>query len=384
MALDFTLTPEQLAMKESARKFAEREISPGAQERDEKAEFNLPAFRKLGEFGLLGLPVPSEYGGGGADVITMMAAMEGLGKGCTDGGFILSVGAHVCICTIPIWQFGTEDQKKKYLPSLCSGRFIGAFGLTEPNAGSDAMNVATTAKKDGDHYVLNGTKMFITNGSIADVVLVIATVDRAKKAGGLTAFLVDKNTPGFSCSRELHKMGMRSSPTAELVFEDCRVPEANMIGGLGGGARIMVGTLGWERGTMIASAVGAGERVLEKTVKYAQERVQFGKPIAKFQAIQHMLAEMKVNLEIIRLLVYKSAWLKQQGIDDLPFSAITKLTVSELGRANLMKALQIHGGYGYMQEYDIERWLRDSFLGTIGAGTSEIQKMIIARGLMGE
>ena len=384
MALDFTLTPEQAAMKESARKFAEREISPGATERDEREEFHLAAFRKTGQFGLLGLPVPQQYGGAGADVITMMAAMEGLGKGCTDGGFIMSVGAHVCICTIPIWQYGSEEQKMKFLPKLCAGEFIGAFGLTEPNAGSDAMNVQTTAKKDGDHWVLNGTKMFITNGSIADVVLAIATVDKSKKAGGLTAFLVEKGAPGFSCSRELHKMGMRTSPTAELVFEDCRVPEANLIGGIGAGARIMMGTLGWERATMIASSVGAGERVLERTVKYAQERVQFGRPIAKFQAIQHMLAEMKVNLEIIRLLVYKSAWMKNNGIDDLAFAAITKLTVSELGRANLLKALQIHGGYGYMKEYEIERWVRDSMLGTIGAGTSEIQKMIIARSLLPE
>ncbi len=382
MALDFTLTDEQLAMKESTRKFAERELSPGAIERDVKAEFNLAGFRKCGEFGLLGLPVPKEYGGSGTDVITMMAAMEGLGRGCTDGGLILSLGAHVCICTIPVWQFGSEEQKKKFLPGLCSGEKIGAFGLTEPNAGSDALAVQTTAKKDGDHWVLNGTKMFITNGPIADVVLTIATVDRAKKAGGLTAFLVEKGTPGFSCSRELDKMGMRSSPTGELVFEDCRVPDASVIGDVGGGAAITLGTLGWERATMIASSIGGQERVLEKTVKYAQERVQFGKPIAKFQAIQHKLADMKANLEVCRLLVYKSAWMKQNGMDDMAFAAITKLTVSELGRANMLHALQVHGGYGYMREYEIERGVRDSMLGTIGAGTSEIQRMIIARSLL--
>lgn len=382
MALDFTFTPEQEAMRESARKFAEKEISPGATERDETGEFNMAAFKKLGEFGLLGLPIPKEYGGGGADVLTMMAAMEGLGKGCTDGGFLMSLGAHLCICTIPIWQYGTEEQKQKYLPKLCSGEWIGGFGLTEPNAGSDAFNVQTTAKKDGDHWVLNGTKMFITNGPIADVILTITSTDRDKKAGGLTAFIVDTKTPGFSCSRKLDKMGMRTSPTAELVFEDCRVPDENLIGGVGGGMGVTVGTLGWERATMIASSVGGGERVLEKTIAYAKERVQFGKPIAHFQAIQHKLAEMKMNLEMFRLLVYKSAWLKDNGIDDLPFAAITKLAVTELGRENNLNALQIHGGYGYMKEYEIERWVRDSLLGTIGAGTSEIQKMIIARDLL--
>jgi len=384
MALDFTLTPEQEAMKESTRKFAEAELSPGAIERDEKGEFNMEGFRKCGEFGLLGLPIPREYGGSGADVITMMAAMEGLGRGCSDGGFVLSLGAHVVICTIPIWQFGTEEQKKKFLPKLCSGEFIGAFGLTEPNAGSDALNVQTSATKDGDHWVLNGTKMFITNGSIADVVLVIATADKEKKAGGLAAFLVEKGTPGFSCSRELDKMGMRSSPTAELVFEDCRVPDANRVGEVGGGAGVAIGTLGWERGTMIASAIGAQERVIERTVRYAKERVQFGKPIARFQAIAHKLADMKANLEVMRLLVYKSAWLKQNGIDDMAFSAVTKLMVSELGRENNLNALQVHGGYGYMREYEVERWVRDSMLGTIGAGTSEIQRMIISRTLLAD
>jgi len=383
MALDFSLTPEQEAMKESTRRFAEREISPGAQERDERGEFYLAGMRKCGEFGLLGLPVPQEYGGSGQDVITMMAAMEGFGRGCTDGGFTLSLGAHICICLIPIWQFGSAEQKRRFLPKLCSGEFIGAFGLTEPGAGSDAFNVQTTARKEGGDWFLSGTKMFITNGSVADVVLVIATVDRKLKAGGLTAFLVEKGTPGFSCSRELDKMGVRSSPTSELLFDDCRVPDANRVGEVGGGAAIMMGTLGWERSTMIASAVGAQERVLEKTVRYANERVQFGRPISGFQAIQHKLADMKVNLEIIRLLVYKSAWLKSQGIDDMSFAAITKLVVSELGRESLLHALQVHGGYGYMREFEIERWVRDSMVSTIGAGTSEIQRMLIARGLLG-
>ncbi len=384
MSLDFSLTPEQEAMKESARKFAEGELSPGAIERDLRGEFNMEGFRKCGRFGLLGLPIPQEYGGSGADVITMMAAMEGLGKGCTDGGFILSLGAHVCICTIPIWQYGSEEQKRRLLPGLCSGELIGAFGLTEPGAGSDALNVQTTARKDGGHWVLNGTKMFITNGSIADVVLVIASSDREKKAAGLAAFLVEKGSPGFSCSRELDKMGMRSSPTAELVFDDCRVPDGNRVGEVGHGVGVAIGTLGWERATMIASAVGGQERLIEKCVRYAQDRVQFGRPISKFQAIQHKLADMKMNLEMMRLLVYKSAWMKSKGVEDMAFAAITKLAVSELGRQNYLHGLQIHGGYGYMREYEIERGVRDSMLGTIGAGTSEIQRMLIARSLLKE
>jgi len=383
MALDFTLTEEQKALREAAKKFAEKEISPGAMERDIKGEFYREGMTKCGQFGLLGLPIPREYGGQGADVITAMAALEGFGEGSTDGGFNLSLNAHLVICTIPIWLFGTEAQKQKYLPKLCSGEWIGAFGLTEPEAGSDSANVQTTAVKADGKWILNGTKMFITNGSLADVVLMIATVDKKLKHRGITAFLVDKGAPGFSVGKVLDKLGMRSSPTAELVLEDCAVPEANLLGEVGKGFKIVTETLGWERSTMTAISVGAMERVLQKCLRYARERVQFGQPIGSFQEIQHKLADMKVTAEIVRLLVYKCAWQKSQGINDMVFNSVTKLFISEAARQVYLDALQLHGGYGYMREFEVERWLRDSLLATIGGGTSEIQRQIIARTLLG-
>jgi len=383
MALDFSLTPEQEAMKESCRKFAEKEISPGSMERDVKSEFHMEGFKKCGEFGLLGLVIPKEYGGGGSDPITLMAAMEGFGRGCHDGGFLLSMAAHVVICTIPIWLFGSEEQKKKFLPKLCTGEYMGAFALTEPDAGSDAQNVQTTAKKKDGKWILNGTKMFITNGNIADVTIVMATVDKSKKAAGITAFMVEKGTPGFTVSKVLDKVGMRSSPTCELVFEDCEVPEENLLGEIGQGFMIAMETLGWERSTMASISIGGFETVLDKCIKYARERVQFGKPIGSFQAIQHKIADMKCTVDITRLVIYKCSWQKSLGINDMVSNSVAKLFVSEQGMKLMHDALQIHGGYGLMREFEIERGLRDSLIGTIGGGTSEIQRMIIGRTLLG-
>ena len=382
MALDFSLTPEQEAMRDGCRKFAEKEISPGALERDIEGKFHIEGFKKCGEFGLLGLPFPTEYGGGGADIITFMAAMEGFGWGCRDRGFNLSLGAHIVICTVPIWIFGTEEQKKKYLPKLCSGEWIGAFALTEPNAGSDVQNIQTTAVKKGNKWILNGTKMFITNGPYSNVNVVFATVDKAKRGGGITAFIVENTFKGFNVGKKLDKMGMRSSPTSELIFEDCEVPEENLLGKEGQGFLVAMETLGWERSTMTAVAIGGFEKLLAKSVQYAQERVQFGKPIGKFQEIQHKIANIKCAVEIARLLIYKCAWQKSKGINDMVFASITKLTVSELGVRNALDAIQIHGGYGYMREFEVERGLRDAVLGTLGGGTSEIQRGIISRSLL--
>jgi len=382
MPLDFSLTDEQKAMRDSCEKFARKEISPGALERDVKGEFHMEGFKKCGEFGMLGLPIPAEYGGGGSDVITFMAAMEGFGRGCKDGGFLLSMSAHVVICAIPIWLFGTEEQKKKYLPKLCAGEHIGAFALTEPDAGSDVQNIRTTAKKKDGKWVLNGTKMFITNGNIADALIVFATVDPKLKAGGITGFLVEKDTPGFSVSKVLDKIGMRTSPTCELVFEDCEIPEENILGDIGQGFAIAMETLGWERSTMSAMAIGGLESVLNQCITYAQERKQFGKPIGSFQAMQHKIADMKVAVEITRLLIYKCAWQKSQGVNDMVFNSIAKLYISEASLKVFHDAIQIHGGYGLMREYEVERGLRDALLGTIGGGTSEIQRMIIGRTLL--
>ncbi len=380
--MDFEWTFEQRAFRESMRKFAEKEVSPGIVERDKNGEFNWEAWRKAGEFGILGLPIPEKYGGGGADIMTMLAGMEGFGLGCRDAGFYLSLAAHIVIGEIPIWKFGSEEQKSKYLPKMCKGEWIGAYGLSEPDAGSDAISLRTRAVRKGDHYILNGTKMFITNGPIADVVIVFATVDRTKGAKGITAYIVEKGFPGFSVSRELDKMGQRTSPTGELVFEDCIVPLENRLGEEGQGLAILYESLEWERACLLAGTVGQIEYELERCVRYANERVQFGKPIGQFQLIQERLANMKWRLEASRLLVYRAAWMKQQGIPARMEAAIAKLAISETRVANALDAVQIHGGYGYMREFEVERVLRDSIAATIGAGTSEIQKITIARHLL--
>lgn len=380
--MDFEWNFEQKTFLESMRKFAEKEVSPGIIERDRKGEFNWEAWRKAGEFGILGLPIPEKYGGGGADIMTMMAGMEGFGLGCRDAGFYLSLAAHIVIGEIPIWKFGSEEQKLRYLPKMCSGEWVGAYGLSEPDAGSDALNLRTTAVRKEDHYILNGTKMFITNGPIANVVVVFTTVDRSKGAKGITAFIVERDFPGFSVSREIDKMGQRTSPTGELIFEDCIVPFENCLGEEGQGVSILYESLEWERACLLAGSIGQVEYELNRCIKYANERVQFGRPIGQFQLIQERLANMKWRLEASRLLVYQAGWMKQKGIPARMEAAIAKLAISETRVANALDAVQIHGGYGYMREFEVERILRDSIAATIGAGSTEIQKITIARQLL--
>jgi alkylation response protein AidB-like acyl-CoA dehydrogenase len=380
--MDFEWSFEQKTFKESMRKFAEKEVSPGIIERDKKGEFNWEAWKKAGEFGILGLPIPEKYGGGGTDIMTMMAGMEGFGLGCRDAGFYLSLAAHIIIGEIPIWKFGSEEQKLKYLHKMCSGEWVGAYGLSEPDAGSDALSLRTKAVRKGDHYILNGTKMFITNGPIANVVVVFATVDRSKGAKGITAFIVEKDFPGFSVSREIEKMGQRTSPTGELIFEDCIVPVENCLGEEGQGVSILYESLEWERACLLAGSIGQVEFELDRCIKYANERVQFGRPIGQFQLIQERLANMKWRLEASRLLVYRAGWMKQKGIPARTEAAIAKLAISETRVANALDAVQIHGGYGYMREFEVERILRDSIAATIGAGSTEIQKITIARQLL--
>lgn len=380
--MDFEWSFEQKTFKESMRKFAEKAVSPGIIERDEKGEFNWEAWRKAGEFGILGLPIPEKYGGGGADIMTMLFGMEGFGLGCRDAGFYLSLAAHIVIGEIPIWKFGSEEQKRKYLPKMCSGEWVGAYGLSEPDAGSDALSLRTKVVKKGDHYILNGTKMFITNGPIANVVVVFATVDRSKGAKGITAFIVEKDFPGFSVSREIEKMGQRTSPTGELIFEDCIVPVENCLGEEGQGVSILYESLEWERACLLAGSIGQVEYELNRSIKYANERAQFGRPIGQFQLIQERLANMKWRLEASRLLVYRAGWMKQKGIPARMEAAIAKLAISETRLHNALDAVQIHGGYGYMREFEVERILRDSIAATIGAGSTEIQKITIARQLL--
>jgi len=380
--MDFRFTDEQKAFKEQVLKFSQKELAPLAEEADWKGEFCWEAWRKMGAFGLLGLTYPEQYGGSGADVVTACLAGEAVAYGGAEGGLCLAWGAHTYLCGDTILVHGNEEQKRKYVPKLASGEWVGAMGLTEPGAGSDAASIRTTATRKGDYYLLNGTKMFITNGPIADVLVIIAVTDKEKKGAGISAFIVEKGYPGFSVGRELKKMGVKASTTGELIFEDCPVPAANILRKEGEGFIIALGTVEWDRSTLMAPFLGGLEYALEASVKYAKQRVQFGRPIASFQAIQHKLADMKVILEATRLLIYRVAWLKDQGKFLNPVEAAeAKLFVGEFGMKLASDAVQIHGGYGLMHEYPVERIFRDAKLGAIGGGTSEIMRLIISRSI---
>ena len=378
--VEFSLTPEQIAFQEEVLKFCRRQIAPMAEESDREGKFCWEAWRKMAEFGLLGLPYPSEYGGGDADVLTAVLAGEAMGKGGAEGGLLLSWGAHTYLCGDTILKNGSEDQKKKYLPRIAAGEWVGAMGLTEPDAGSDAASIRTTATRKGDVYVLNGTKMFITNGPIAEVICVYATINRDLKHMGITGFIVEKDFKGFSVGKKLNKMGVRASTTSELIFEDCEVPKESLLGEEGQGFMAALGTLEWDRSALLAPTVGGFDFILEQCARYAKERKQFGRSIADFQAIQHKLADIKVFIEGLRLLIYRVAWYKDQGrpLNHLE-AAIAKLMAGDWGMLCASDAVQIYGGYGYIHEYPVERIFRDTKLGSIGGGTSEIQKTIIAK-----
>jgi alkylation response protein AidB-like acyl-CoA dehydrogenase len=383
--MDFSITDEQKLFKQQVIEFARNEIEPGTAERDEEARFDRDVWDKAAEFGLMGLPFPEEYGGSDATVFDTALAGEALGYGSGDMGFCLSWGAHVAIGTVPIWQLGTEEQKNKYLPRLTSGEWISGLGLTEPEAGSDAAGIKATADKKDGYYVLNGTKTFITNGPTGNVFVVLAKTDKEKGPAGISGFIVEKDFPGFSVGKEIHKMGNRSSPTSELIFEDCEVPAENLLGEENQGfMQVAMTTLEWERSVMMAAGIGGMERQLEECIAYAKERHQFGRPISSFQAMQFKLADLKMWLETARLIVYKVAWNKDEGIMDPMMASICKLFVSEVGMWSADQATQVFGGYGYTKEYPIERALRDAKLGTLGGGTSEIQRWIIGRMLVGK
>lgn len=381
--MDFTIPEEYIHFRNSVYQFAKDRIAPRAEELDLKGEFGWQNWRDMAQMGLLGLPFPEEYGGSNASPLATCLAMEAMAHAGVDSGTTLSWGAHTILCGVPIWLLGTTEQKQKYLPKLASGEWIGGFGLTEPDAGSDAASLKTTAVKHGDRWVLNGSKMFITNGPIGHVFVVFASTDKSQGNKGISAFIVEKDFPGFSVGKELKKMGNRTSPTSELVFDSCEVPEGNLLGPLGRGF-LAVGkeTLEWERSCMIAPIVGGMEFLLEQCVEYAKNRRQFGQPIASFQAIQHKLADMKVALEASRLLVYRVAWMKERGQSAMLEASIAKLFVTEQMLKVANDAVQIFGGYGYIHEYPVERAYRDAKLGTLGAGTSEVQKMVIISELL--
>ena len=377
--MDFSWSEEQLTYKKAVIDFARKELNEGIIERDLEGGFSRENWKKCADFGIQRLPFPEEYGGAGADIITSMLMMEGLGYGSRDNGLIFGINAQMWSVQMPIYSYGSEEQKKKYLPGLCSGELIGAHGMSEPDSGSDAYSLRTRAVRTEGGYVLNGTKMFVTNAPVADLHLVFATVDPTKGMWGITGFIVETGTPGFTISRHIEKMGLRTSPMAELVFQDCFIPEENRLGPEGIGAKIFNTSMEWERACILGSHVGAMERQLEEAIQYARERTQFDQPISKFQSVANRIVDMKVRLETARLLLYKVAWLKKVGKSALMEAALVKLYLSESFVESGLDAIRVHGGYGYMTEFEVERDLRDAIGGLLYSGTSDIQRTIIAR-----
>jgi hypothetical protein len=380
--MDFSLSDEQKLLQEEVVRFARAELNNGVLERDRDQIFPRELWLKCAEMGLQGLPVAKEYGGSGLDPLSSTIVLEALGYGCTDGGLVFSLCAHLLSCVVPIWKFGNEDQKRRYLPSLCNGTLIGVHAMTEPGSGSDAFSLLTRAEPDGTGFRLNGTKMFVSNGPIADLVIVFAVTDPVKRYyGGITAFLVERGTPGLRSSQKFEKMGLRSSPLGELVLDDVRVPLDAVLGGVGAGSTIFNHAMDWERICLFASHVGTMQRLLEKCIEQARSRVQFGQPIGKFQSVSHRIADLKVQVEAARLLTYRAAWRLDRSKNVSLDASIAKLFVSESLVKSAMDTLQIYGGYGYMTEYAVERTLRDALGSTIYSGTSEMQRTIIARWL---
>jgi len=376
--VDFSWSVEQLAYRQTVIEFAQKELNDRLIERDHDSEFSREAWQKCADFGLLGLPFPEELGGQGADYLTTMLAMEALGYGCRDNGLIFSLGAHLWSGATPIARFGTPEQKDRYLRGMIDGSLIAVQGMTEPGSGSDAYSLATTATQDGDGWVLNGSKTFITNAPVADVFVVFTSVDRSKGWLGITAFIVEKDTPGLAVGKPFHKMGIRTSPMSELVFEDCRLPAEAMLAKRGSGMMVFNHSIEHERGAILAHTIGNMERQLEEAVAYARERRQFGQPIGKFQAVSHKLVDMKVRLESARLLVYRLGWEWDRGGGKAIDASMVKLVLSESWVQNSLDAMALHGAYGYMSEGQIEREVRDALASRIYSGTSDIQRNIIA------
>ncbi len=375
--MEFELSEEYRMIQRMVREFAEKEIAPRAEEIDETDRFPEDLFRRMGELGILGLPFPEEYGGSGADYIALVLALEEIAR--VSGTMAIILDAHTSLCCEPIYLFGTEEQKRKYLVPLARGEKIGAFGLTEPQAGSDAGATRTRAVRDGDSWIINGQKCFITNGSVADVVVITAKTAPELGTRGISAFIVEKGTPGFRPGRDEKKMGLKGSVTSELFFEDCRIPAENLLGKENEGFKQFLTTLDAGRVAIAAMAVGLAQGAFERSVAYAKQRVQFGQPIANFQAIQWMIAEMATEIDAARLMVHRAAWLRSKGARFTKEASMAKLFATEVSERVCRKAIQIHGGYGYIREYAVERMYRDQRLCAIGEGTNEIQHIVIAR-----
>ncbi len=377
----FELSEEQQKLQNGAIEFARSTLSSDMIERDKSAHFDRVAWRHCAEFGVLGMPVPQEYGGLGLGLTELLAVMEGLGTGTRDQGLLFSLNAHLWTNTIPILEYGTEAQRRKYLPGLCDGSLVGANAASEPDAGSDIFSMRTRATRDGDHYVLNGAKTFVTNAPVADLFVAYATLNPALGTMGITGFIIERDRPGLAISRKLDKMGLRTSPMAEVIFEECRIPVEQRLGREGRGVAVFESSMEWERGCILASCLGVMRRQLADCVTYARQRKQFGKPIGKYQSVANRLVDMKVRLDTCRPLVYRIGALKDAKKDATMEAAVAKLYVSDCFVKSSLDAVQIFGGYGYMTEQQVERDLRDAVGSTLYSGTSEIQRNIIARGL---
>ena len=382
--MDFGLDKKHEMARSLFRDFAENEVKPLAQEVDETEQFPVETVKKMARYGFMGIPIPKQYGGQGCDILTYAMCVEELSKVCGTTGVIVS--AHTSLCMDPILTFGTEEQKMKYLPDLASGKKLGAFGLTEPGAGTDAQGQQTKAVLEGDEWVLNGSKCFITNGKYADVYIIIAVTGMIEKRGKMmkeiSAFIVEKGTPGFTFGVKEKKMGIRGSATYELIFQDCRIPKDALLGQKGKGFNIAMHTLDGGRIGIAAQALGIAEGALERTVDYVKERKQFGRTLAQFQNTQFQLADMATRAEAAQLLVYKAAWAKQNQAQYGVEAAKAKLFAAEAAMAITTKAVQLHGGYGYIREYDVERMMRDAKITEIYEGTSEVQRMVISANLL--
>ncbi|MEG7846003.1 acyl-CoA dehydrogenase AcdA [Bacillus mobilis] len=375
--MHFKLSEEHEMIRKMVRDFAKNEVAPTAAERDEEERFDRALFEQMAELGLTGIPWPEEYGGIGSDYLAYVIAIEELSRVCASTGVTLS--AHTSLAGWPIFKFGTEEQKQKFLRPMAEGTKIGAYGLTEPSSGSDAGGMRTTAKRDGDHYILNGSKIFITNGGIADIYVVFALTDPESKQRGTSAFIVESDTPGFSVGKKESKLGIRSSPTTEIMFEDCRIPVENLLGEEGQGFKVAMQTLDGGRNGIAAQAVGIAQGALDASVEYARERHQFGKPIAAQQGIGFKLADMATDVEAARLLTYQAAWLESEGLPYGKESAMSKVFAGDTAMKVTTEAVQVFGGYGYTKDYPVERYMRDAKITQIYEGTQEIQRLVISR-----
>lgn len=378
--MEFKLTKEQEMIREVMRKFTENEVEPIAAEIDESGRFPLETVEKMAKYNMLGIPIPVEYGGAGGSEIDYAIAVEELSKACGTTGVICS--AHTSLACWPILRYGTEEQKQKYLVPLAKGEKLGAFGLTEPNAGTDAAGQQTVAVVDGDNYVLNGTKIFITNGGQADIYIIFAMTDKSQGTRGISAFIVEADRPGFSIGKVEEKMGIRGSSTTELIFRDCVIPKENLLGAEGKGFGIAMATLDGGRIGIAAQALGIAQGALDESIKYVKEREQFGRPIARFQGLQWMIADMGTAVEAARLLVYRAAYNKTNGLPYSKEAAMAKLYAANIAMDVTTKAVQLHGGYGYTRDYPVERMMRDAKITEIYEGTSQVQQMVISASLL--